>query len=62
MREPGHKRLPRAIPAERLQALLDADPAFCSWDASGATLRDLLGRWPFLFSHPLMHAKNKPTQ
>ncbi|MGA7625198.1 MAG: hypothetical protein WB630_19205 [Candidatus Acidiferrales bacterium] len=33
MSELGQKDLPRAIPAERLQAMLGANPAFCSWDA-----------------------------
>jgi len=61
MPEPGHKDLPRAIPAEQLQAMLGASQAFCSWDASNSTIRELLGRWPFLFSHPLMSTGKKTT-
>lgn len=62
MRELGHKGLPRAIPAQQLQAMLGANPAFCSWDPANSTLRELLGRWPFLFSHPLLGTDKKPTQ
>jgi hypothetical protein len=49
----GSDGLPRAIPADDLQAMLDADPAFCSWDATYAKTRDLLTGWPYLFSQPL---------
>jgi hypothetical protein len=54
MSEIRRKGLPRAIPAEELQATLGTSEAFCSWDASKATVSDLLTRWPFLFSSPLM--------
>lgn len=54
--EHGRKDLPHAIPAEKLQAMLEADPAFCSWDAANSTVNDLTTGWPYLFSHPLMGA------
>jgi len=62
MGELGHKGLPRAIPAEELQKRLGTSGAFCSWDASNATVSQLMDRWPFLFSHPLMGTKKKPAQ
>jgi len=52
--ELGRRSLPRAISAKELQASLDGSAAFCSWDSSNETLVDLLTRWPFLFSHPLL--------
>jgi hypothetical protein len=58
----GSKVLPRAIPAEELQAMLGASWAFCSWDASASTVSDLMAGWPFLFSHPLMGTNKQPTQ
>jgi hypothetical protein len=60
--ELGRKRLPRAIPAEELQAMLGTSRAFCSWDASNSTVRELLARWPFLLSDPRMGTSKKPTQ
>lgn len=50
----GRKGLPRAIPAETLQTMLGDSAAFCSWDASNTTVRELVVGWPFLFSRPLM--------
>jgi hypothetical protein len=58
----GRKGLPRAIPAGELQTMLQANPAFCSWDASYSTVNDLTTGWPYLFSHPLMGANKKTTQ
>jgi hypothetical protein len=52
--EIGGKDLPRAIPAEELQKMLGPSGAFCSWDASNSTVSELMARWPFLFSHPLL--------
>jgi hypothetical protein len=62
MGELGRKVLPRAIPAEELQTMLGNSRAFCSWDASKSTVSELISRWPFLFSHPLMDTNKKPTQ
>jgi hypothetical protein len=62
MGELGRKGLPRAIPAEELQIMLGTSGAFCSWDASNSTVSQLMDRWPFLFSHPLMGTKKKPAQ
>ena len=62
MGELGRKGVPRAIPAEELQKMLGASQAFCSWNALYSTVRELLARWPFLFSHPLMGTNKKPTQ
>jgi hypothetical protein len=62
MGELGRKGLPRAIPAEELQIMLGTSAAFCSWDASNSTVNQLMDRWPFLFSHPLMGTKKKPAQ
>jgi hypothetical protein len=59
MGELGRKGLPRAIPAEELQKMLGSSGAFCSWDASNAPVTQLMDRWPFLFSHPLMGTKKK---
>jgi hypothetical protein len=58
----GRKGLPRAIPVEELQTMLGNSEAFCLWDASNSAFRQLVDRWPFLFSHPLMGRKRKPTQ
>jgi hypothetical protein len=52
--ELGLKDPPRAISAEELQTMLGTAEAFCSWDASSLTVSDLLARWPFLFSRPLL--------
>jgi len=60
--ELGGKGLPRAIPVEELQAMLGPSGTFCSGDASNSTVSELMARWPFLFSHPLMGTNNKPTQ
>jgi len=62
MRELVRKGLPRAIPAEELQIMLGPSGAFCSWDASNSMVSQLMDRWPYLFSHPLMGTKKKPTQ
>jgi hypothetical protein len=60
MSELGQKGLPRAIPAERLQAMLGANPAFCSWDALNSAVQKLTAaRWPFLFSYPFMATNQK---
>jgi hypothetical protein len=61
MGELGHKDLPCAIPAEELQTMLGTSEAFCSWDASNSAIKELMARWPFLFSHPLMGTNKKPT-
>jgi hypothetical protein len=53
MFKPGSEGLPSAIAAEQLQAMLNANPAFCSWDPTYAKTRDLLTGWPYLFSQPL---------
>jgi len=58
----GRRVLPRAIPAEELQIMLGDSRAFCSWDALNSTVSELMARWPFLFSHPLMGTNKKPTQ
>ena len=58
----GRKGLPRAIPVEELQTMLGTSEAFCSRDASNPTVSQLMDRWPFLFSHPLMGTKKKPAQ
>jgi hypothetical protein len=60
--EIDRKGLPHPIPAEELQMMLGTSRAFCSWDASNSTASELMCRWPFLFSHPLMGAIKKPTQ
>jgi hypothetical protein len=60
--ELGRKGLPRPIPAEELQTIIGPSQAFCSWDASNSPVSDLIARWPFLFSHPLMGTNKKPTQ
>jgi hypothetical protein len=62
MGELGRKGLPRAISAEELQLTLGASEAFCSWDATNSTVRELMARWPFLFSRPLMGADKKPAE
>jgi hypothetical protein len=59
MGELGRKGLPRAIPAEELQIMLGNSRAFCSWNDSNSTVSDLLVRWPFLFSYPLMGTSGK---
>jgi hypothetical protein len=59
MSELGQKDLPRAIPAERLQAMLGANPAFCSGDALNSAAQKLTAaRWPFLF-YPFMAINRK---
>jgi hypothetical protein len=58
----GRKGLPRAIPAEELQIMLGTSQAFCSRDASNSTVSELMARWPFFFSHPLMGTNKKPTR
>jgi hypothetical protein len=55
MSELGQKHLRRALPAERLQAMLGANPAFCSGDALNSA-RPLAGR--FLF-YPFMAINRK---
>jgi hypothetical protein len=62
MGELDGKGLPCAIPSEELQIMLGTSQAFCSWDASNSTVSELMARWPFLFSHPLMGTNRKPTQ
>jgi hypothetical protein len=62
MSERDNKGLPRAIPAQELQTLLGANGAFCSWDASHLAVSELVARWPFLFSHPLMGTNQKTTK
>jgi hypothetical protein len=54
--------LPRPIPAEELQIMLGTSRAFCSWDASNSMVHELMDRWPFLFSRPLVGPNKKPTQ
>src|SRR5580698_6155472 len=49
--ELGCRGLPRTIPAEDLQKMLRANPAFCSWNASNSPFSELMDRWPFLLSH-----------
>jgi hypothetical protein len=62
MGEHDRKGLPRAIPAEELQTMLGTSGTFCSWDASNPTVGELMARWPFLFSRPLMGTNKKaPT-
>jgi hypothetical protein len=58
----GRKGVPRAISTEELRRTLGNSEAFCSWDASNSTVSDLITRWPFLFSHPLLGANKKPAQ
>jgi len=57
----GNKGLPRPIPAEERQVMLGTSEAFCSWDASNSTVSELMDRWPYLFSRPLMGTNKKPT-
>jgi hypothetical protein len=45
--------LQRSISAEELQIMLGDSQAFCSWDATNSGVRQLMDRWPYLFSHPL---------
>jgi len=59
MDELGREGLPRAIPVEELQTMLGPSQAFCSWNASNSTVGELMARWPFLFSHPLMGTNKK---
>jgi hypothetical protein len=59
MGELDRKGLPRAIPAEELQIILGTSAAFCSWDATNSTIRELMDCWPFLFSHPLLGASHE---
>jgi hypothetical protein len=58
----GRAGLPRAISAEELRRTLGSSETFCSWDASNSTVSDLMTRWPFLFSHPLLGTNKKPAQ
>jgi hypothetical protein len=60
--ELGRKGVPRAISAEELRRTLGSSDVFCSWDASNSTGSDLMTRWPFLFSHPLLGTNKKPAQ
>lgn len=60
MGKPG-KDLPQAIPAEKLQVILAANPAFCSWGAANSRAREFLAGWPFLFSHPLIVGADKKS-
>jgi len=60
MGELDRNGLPGAIPAEELQMMLGTSQAFCSWDASNSTVSELMARWPFLFSRPLMGTNEKP--
>jgi hypothetical protein len=60
--ELGRKGVPRAISAEELRRTLGSSDAFCSWDASLSTVRDLTTGWPFLFSHPRLVPTKKPAQ
>jgi hypothetical protein len=62
MGELGRQGEPRAISAEELRRTLGSSDAFCSWDASLSTGRDLTTGWPFLFSHPLLGPTKKPAQ
>jgi hypothetical protein len=39
--------------------MLNANPAFCSWDPTYAKTRDLLTGWPYLFSQPLSVATQR---
>ena len=59
--ELGRQGVPRAIPAEELRKTLGSSDAFCSWDGSLSTVRDLTTGWPFLFSHALLGANKKPA-
>ena len=61
MSEPDRKELPRAIRAEELQKMLGTSVVSCSWDAPNSTVSDLMARWPFLFSRPLMGTNKKTT-
>jgi hypothetical protein len=60
--ELGRPGVPRAISAEELRRTLGNSDAFCSWDASNSTVRDLTTRWPFLFFHPLLGTNKKAAQ
>jgi hypothetical protein len=60
MGEVDRKDPPRTIAAEELQIMLDTNQAFCSWDASNSMVSELMARWPFLFSHPLMGTNKSP--
>jgi len=62
MGEPGREDLPRVISAEELQTMLGTSETFCSWDASKSAVSELMARWPFLLSCPLMGTNKKPTQ
>ena len=57
--ELGREGLPRPISAEALQKMLGNGGAFCSWNASNLMVSQLMDRWPFLFSHPLMGENKK---
>ena len=59
--ESDRNGLPGAIPADELQIMLGSSQAFCSWDASNPPINELMARWPFLFSRPLMGTNKKPT-
>jgi hypothetical protein len=60
--ELDRKGVPRAISAEELRRTLGSSDAFCSWNTSKSTVSDLLTRWPFLFSHPLLGTNKKPAR
>jgi hypothetical protein len=62
MGELGRTALPRAIPADELQAMLGPSGAFCSWDTSNSPACDFMARWPYLFSHPLLSTDRKTPQ
>jgi hypothetical protein len=46
----GRNGLPRAIPAKELQTMLGNSRALSSRRAVTSATRDLITRWPFLFS------------
>jgi hypothetical protein len=60
MGELDGKDLPRAIPAEELQTMLEPSGAFCSWNAPNPMVSTSVDRWPFLFSPPLKGTRRKP--
>jgi len=62
MGEYGRKDLPQAIPADKLQKMVGAGQAFCSWDATNSMVTEEMDRWPFLFSHALTRESKVSTQ
>jgi hypothetical protein len=52
--ELARKGLPRGIPAEELELMLQDSAQFSSWPAFSSTVREATDHWPFLFSYPLM--------